>query len=477
MGTPLKNHMLRLNGLCWIVWASTEAALAATTIVRVKADAAVGGDGTSWVNAFTNLQEAIAASPEDSEFWLAAGEYGPFEGALPFAFEFRGFQSSAFGGFAGFESERDQRDWVNNVTTLILRGADGNIASAVVTGARLDGLTIDGKNAGIGSVGCALVNVTVQNCRTPAAMTTWPSPSAASGLHFSNCVFRANTSWHGPAVNLYHSGEVSRCHFLSNTNLGMFETLTALGGALSVSSGRVSNCLFHDNVIKEGPLNGGSLGAGIVCFGDGKLENCTFVGNQSRNLLAYTTRGGGIAIYGKTELANCIFWGNSAATDQDIWVDSGLAGLVTVTHCLVPGGYPGTGNITGPPGFTGPADFRLTVVSPAIDAGTSGPVGLSRDLHDNPRVLDGDRDGSAAADLGCFEFGNYVEALTIHRAARDMVELRFRSPPNVAVPVQAATDLVDEWSTIDQSVSPTGWHQWYAPATGLDPKFFRLIVP
>ncbi|MDQ3017754.1 MAG: hypothetical protein M3R25_13670 [Bacteroidota bacterium] len=50
--------------------------------IFVKADAAGTNDGTSWTNAFTNLQDALDTADPGDELWLAAGTYTP-EGPSP----------------------------------------------------------------------------------------------------------------------------------------------------------------------------------------------------------------------------------------------------------------------------------------------------------------------------------------------------------------------------------------------------------
>jgi hypothetical protein len=130
------------------------------------------GDGSSWANA-ANLQDALTSGGEvtattDDEIWVASGVYYPDEGdgQIDDA-EISTFQLieniAIYGGFAGNEANRDDRDWQTNITVLSgdIDGNDtntdgnniaetwndihGSNAYHVVTGtddAILDGVTI-----------------------------------------------------------------------------------------------------------------------------------------------------------------------------------------------------------------------------------------------------------------------------------------------------------------------------------------------
>jgi serine protease len=63
------------------------------------------------------------------------------------------------------------------------------------------------------------------------------------------------------------------------------------------------------------------------------------------------------------------------------------------------------GNISVDPQFVSTRNFQLQSTSPAIDAGTLSVPNLPpTDFAGNPRVVDGDGDGSALPDMGAFEF-------------------------------------------------------------------------
>ena len=89
----------------------------------------IGGneDGSSWENAFSNLQDALKLVEPTSfcsaEIWVAAGTYYPDEGVgyinnnRDHSFKMRS-GIALYGGFAGNESDLSQRNWFVNKTYL-----------------------------------------------------------------------------------------------------------------------------------------------------------------------------------------------------------------------------------------------------------------------------------------------------------------------------------------------------------------------
>jgi hypothetical protein len=155
------------------------------------------------------------------------------------------------------------------------------------------------------------------------------------------------------------------------------------------SSPLVINCIIGNNT----SINGG---AGINNDdASSTFINCTITGNAGP--------GGGLHsgdTHSSVTAVNCIIWGNT----PEVSVNSGCS--LTITYSDIGGGYDGTGNINADPLFISESDFHLQNGSPCIDAGNNSavPSWLTTDLDGNPRIIDGNNDGTAAVDMGAYEY-------------------------------------------------------------------------
>jgi hypothetical protein len=68
-----------LDGDGWDLPARLTPVQQLSTAIYVDADAAGANDGTSWANAYANLQDALAAATAGSEIWVAEGAYTPMK--------------------------------------------------------------------------------------------------------------------------------------------------------------------------------------------------------------------------------------------------------------------------------------------------------------------------------------------------------------------------------------------------------------
>ena len=90
----------------------------ADAIIYVDLDATGTDDGSSWENAYTDLQEAIAAAEPTDQIWTAAGTYQPTTGTNRQASFVLPDGVRLYGSFAGDETALEQREVEVNVTEL-----------------------------------------------------------------------------------------------------------------------------------------------------------------------------------------------------------------------------------------------------------------------------------------------------------------------------------------------------------------------
>ncbi|WP_353718743.1 right-handed parallel beta-helix repeat-containing protein [Dyadobacter sp. 676] len=400
------------------------------TVLYVSLNATGNNDGTTWANAYTNLQAAIDAAASGDSIFVAQATYQP---ATNTAFSMKE-GVKIFGGFIGTETDFAQRNLANKAT---LQGNRANVMLNVNNGltsaALLDGFFI---TSGYQSLGGGIYNSSV-------------SPT------ISNCIFSNNqaASYGGGIFNYNSSPTITNCGFSNNS------TQSGGGGGMAntgTSRPVIMNCIFTGN----SAFNGGAIyefaSTGSV------ITNCTFAGNTA---IAY---GGGLCNTSlSVTVTNCTFAANSAGSgggilnsragavisNTIIWGNtSGLVSLnstVTVTYSnLQDGVISGTGNLSLDPLFTDAAsmDFTLQSGSPCIDAGTPDTTGLNIGIAD---LAGKGRIAGESVDMGAYEFGNTLPVTLISFSAKPVathsVELEWataQETQNARFVIERSKDLV-----------------------------------
>ncbi|HEX9285941.1 MAG TPA: right-handed parallel beta-helix repeat-containing protein, partial [Thermoanaerobaculia bacterium] len=324
----------------------------------MRSTASGANNGTSWANAYTSLQSALSSAASGDEIWVAAGTYKPTATAdrtISFALK-NGV--GVYGGFAGTETMRSQRNPAANIT--MLSGDIGTVGvatdnsyhvvtsdSTVTSTGILDGFTVTSGRADGG------VDPTD---RGGAVYINQGSPA------FARCIFSGNYAGNRGAGVRVAAGSPS---FTDCTFQGNFAESAGAGlSAGSVTSIQVKACIFRGNTVNN-TTGGGGIEAtdnttvvnSVVAQNSPNGMNFLGGGNSFVNTTVANNGAYGIALFGAGNVAisNSIFWGDSTGE-----VFLGPSTGISISYSDVQGGFGGTGNISGNPLFLGaPADLRL----------------------------------------------------------------------------------------------------------------------
>lgn len=214
--------------------------------------------------------------------------------------------------------------------------------------------------------------------------------------------FESNSGTNGGAVSSL--SVLSLIIFNSNFSRN---TATGNGGAIYVGQTRadIYNSIFNDNA---------AIGfGGAVAIISGTVILPSFVNLINNTFYQNIAQSGGASYndqYSTPRISNCILWGD--LPNEIDYERGGFNNVPVVNYSDIQGGFAGEGNITEPPSFIDPGNknFQLSRYSPCIDNGSNNISGLpSIDIVRQPRIIDGDSNASAVADMGAYEFGDACE--------------------------------------------------------------------
>lgn len=223
--------------------------------VYVKADATGSNNGSSWVNAYTDLQDALA-NTTSGEIWVAAGTYSPGPNTSDvFLIE---NDVHLFGGFNGTETTLGDQDPVANPTTLS-GDVNGDDVSGDITANRLDNnrhIVSVSTGAISGLEGPLLDGFIIRGGNTDNMDSADPYEMSGGGVYAHSVV------------------TVAQCRFEHNFGRA--------GGGIYLSDGAngslITSCNFEDNLSTR-------RGAGLLLdSADGvSVSDCTFRFNETEN--------------------------------------------------------------------------------------------------------------------------------------------------------------------------------------------------
>ncbi len=339
------------------VWYFTSEDLIPRITWYVNINATGAGTGTNWTDAFQDLNQALAVADYDHEIWVAAGTYKPDSSSRTNSFRMKK-RVDIYGGFIGTETNRNQRDFTNNITILSGDfygdddGFNNNSENAyhVVRGAdraTLDGFWIVGGNA----------NATITNFHPDSYGGGMLNDKVSPIIR--NCIFSNNAAT--LAGGAMYNGDTSKAW-----------TQDPLG---SNTYARIENSIFVANT-------SGWYGAAIYCgYYTGRIANVIICNNRS----AYA--GGGITVgeFSSPTIYNTVFYGNRAVSFGGA-INSFINSFPTLQNCIL-----WNNGITLPiyNEYTSASKFRTSCVEGSLtNTGARASTNLGGNIYSNPFFVD-----------------------------------------------------------------------------------------
>jgi len=262
-------------------------------------------DGVLWTTAFTNVQAALTAAVSSDEIWVAEGVYTPGSADQRDATFTLKNGVALYGGFAGTETARDQRDWTVNITVLsgdIDQNDTTDPHGVVTTTANIVGNNAYHVVSGGGTDNTAMLDGFILT----AGQANGSDPTDRGGGMYNN----------------YSSPTLTNVSFSGNQ--------AARGGGMynDKSSPTLTNVTFSDNHTGDE-----GVGGGMFNFNNSSptLTNVTFSGNTA-------TYCGGMLNYSNSRpaLTNVSFSGNTT-TNSGGGMCNGATSSPTLTNVTFSG--------------------------------------------------------------------------------------------------------------------------------------------
>jgi len=424
----------------------------------VDDDADGANDGSSWSDAFTDLQDALAvAHQEGDEICVAQGIYTPTQDPLDrdATFDLKDGVTIT-GGYAGpagmypdfrhtkffatiLSGDIDHNDDIvdpntnegnsHHVVTCTGPGNTAVLEGVTITGGYSSGGAVHGNRGKGGGLYCQGGSPQLIDCIFTDNYA-WGGGGGAVHVSlgsypaFTRCIWEDNDARVGGAIYASRRSSLSLNYCVFHRN-----TAGLKGGAIYTELGsqiRVVNCLFVANTAND---TGGAVSCPDSINGNGdslfNLVNCTFYGNSSPTFYKPPTNSakqpdGSRERWSGSVITNCIFYNSIANEESEIPASFEFGReeplIITSIYEKEPdqdGVIPPTSDPLfvdpyGADGILGTEDddFRLAPVSPAIDSGTNEtePSLPAMDLDGYPRIL------NDIVDLGAYEFTDAIDA-------------------------------------------------------------------
>ncbi|WP_442267568.1 InlB B-repeat-containing protein [Tenacibaculum sp. ZS6-P6] len=390
--------------------------------VYVDIDATGNNDGSSWADAYTNLQDAIDNTNLPTQIWVAEGTYLPTSGTgNGRTFKLENKVAEIYGGFNGTETALNQRDFRNNITILSgdLNGDDNtNINNAEPTrsdnsyhvvslkgtgnGTVIDGFTIANGNAnGVNSTSCSTSPTNQDVGARGGAIIVQPYNAGRINATIQNCTLENNSgsdtavyAQFNPCGQTNIVGDIDFKSCIIRNNYSDSESAFLFAGSqqyTQYSRGSLVNSVFYNNTSSSAAScvrlvtssGGNTTGIDVDVINSTFANNTGVLGNVFKMERAANSR-----------IKNSIIYGNGSISPFSITTSGS-----SVSNSIVQGGQ--SGGMSSDPLYTDAAnnDFTLQAGSNAIDGGLSSdvPTDITEDLAGNTRISGG------AVDMGAYE--------------------------------------------------------------------------
>ncbi len=466
--------------------------------IYVKADATGAGDGTTWENALTDINEALELARSSHDSW--GGEYPDIRVAAGVYYGDSGSEDaffvqdpvSIYGGFAGNEPDDydlSQRNFEQNATIL-----DGQHQRRVLKlNPRNNNWNIDFRPVYDG--------LTIRNGSSYQGAGIYVDHQVVlSNLHIENCYGTGDYD-RGAALYFYSNGSlvtnttITRCaagygtiHSVGNKFVDCDVTYCGLASQWYNSSYSCAGMYSNNDSVIGCRFMYDSCSGNVVQSNNSYFENCLIANNSYSSYYDYTVQSNNSTFVGcdivnnscseysnnpgiylsYTTLANSIVWGNRSADPsatqlyddyENTIVNTAVEGWTDDENGNIGLSSENMGTAVGVhyPCFVSPetGEYHLMGTSSCIDAGAGEYTSQSTDLSGTARIFGSD------VDMGCYENHNETYCVApqgITVLANSTVALFSWTLPDDVTAAQLEYRMAgaDSW-TVVQNVTATSY--------------------
>lgn len=468
-----------------------------STVYYVNPNATGNNDGTSWTDAYTDLQDAlIIVTSNGDQIWVTSGTYKTDVSDRDASFK---VYTNVYGGFDGTETNLSDRDMslIHTTNATIL---SGDLLNDDDTTVDFNDSTRDDNSKHVVEIYSNNIEINGLTIKDGYADDTGGNDRFGAGIFKStsvhtttikNCIIKNNVAFTGAGLSLTTLTTsniiIDACiieNNLANTASGLDFHLSGTNASMNIS---ITNSLFSNNQTDDDSSKGrkgsGASAGRLRAFFSNVVLNATLVNNTFANNSSLgtsnspsdyptldITRASGD--FGDIIVSNNIFWGNTengGVTAKAIGRSSSNSLITTNANqgyihnifnnideddfSLITGT---TGTINANPNFN--SSFELTTSSPAIDSGNNTFITTTSDLLGNQRIF------NTTVDRGAYEFGSTPLGVSDFETSLDKIQLypnptsgilniQMKSPLKNATVFNIKGQKIIESSTIQLNVS------------------------